>query len=195
MTSSSIELHALLFKEDWQNAYLCHYDGRGCPLLELMGSSKPSDNPEQGEDIAMKKLAIFLISFFALIGCATNGKTPSHVSKQKPDTFCQVIKEPAPLLMGAWECSFARYVGRSLPDENYVMYKLIKYEDKYALYFYRTWKKGKKKKNEWKNWTINGEEILGEARFGVKIFVRAGDVYFTIRGLVNPAKMSPVKDQ
>lgn len=142
----------------------------------------------------MKKLTIFLISFFALIGCATNGKTPSQVIKNKPDAFCEVIKEPAPLLMGTWQCSFTRYVGRSLPDQNYVRYELIKYGDKYALHFYRTWKKGRKKKNEWKNWTINGEEILGEARFGVKIFVRGGDVYFTIRGLVEPAKMSRVED-
>lgn len=148
---------------------------------------------KEGE-IGMKKLTIFLISFFTLIGCATKGKTPSGVIKQKPDAFCEVIQEPAPLLMGAWECNFTRYVGRSLPDENYVMYELIKYHDKYALYFYRTWKKGRKKKNEWKNWTIKGEEILGEARFGVKIFVKGGNVYFTIRGLVNPAKMSRVKD-
>jgi hypothetical protein len=142
----------------------------------------------------MKKLTIFLISFFALVGCATKGKTPPQATEQKPHVFCKVIQAPSPLLMGTWQCSFARYVGRSQPDENYVMYKLIKYDDKYALYFYRTWKKGRKKKNEWKNWTINGDEILGETRFGVKIFVQGGDVYFTIRGLVKPAKMSPVKD-
>jgi hypothetical protein len=159
-----------------------------------MSFSKPSNSAKQGGEIGMKKLTIFLISFFALTGCVTKGKTPPHVIKQKPDVFCEVIKKPSPLLMGAWQCSFTRYVGRSHPDENYVMYELIKYDDKYALYFYRVWKKGKKKKKEWKNWTINGEEILGEARFGVKIFVRGGDVYFTIRGLVAPAKMSRVKD-
>jgi hypothetical protein len=61
------------------------------------------------------------------------------------------------------------------------------------LYFYRTWKRGKKKKTEWKNWTINGQEILGEPQFGIKIFVQGEDVYFTIRGLEEPVRMSRVE--
>ena len=140
----------------------------------------------------MKKLTIFLVCLFTLGGCVTKEYTPVDNSELKPEAFCEVIQKPTPLLMGTWECSFSRYVGRSTPDENYVKYQLIKYDDKYAFYFYRTWKSGKKKISEWKNWTINGQEILGEPRFGVKIFVEGGDVYFTIRGLEEPVKMSRV---
>jgi len=138
----------------------------------------------------MKKLTIFLVFLFILGGCVTKASTPLDDSNLTPDVFCKVIQKPTPLLMGTWECSFSRYFGRSRSDENYVRYKLVKYDDKYALYFYRTWKSGKKKKTEWKNWTINGQEILGEPQFGVKIFVHGGDVYFTIRGLEEPVKMS-----
>ena len=88
-----------------------------------------------------------------------------------------------------------RTVGKSHPDTNYVKYRLIKQDNKYGLYVYRSWHDGRKKKAEWKNWTINGKEILGEPRkFGVKIFVQNKDVYFTIRALDKPAKMSRVDD-
>ena len=143
----------------------------------------------------MKKLTVFIVFFFALVGCTTKGKTPFDDAKLKPDAFCEVIQEPDPLLMGVWECSFTRYVGKSRPDKNYFKYRLIQYDDKYALYTHRIWKGGKKEDAEWESWTINGQEILGEPRrFGVKIFVQEGDVYFTIRQLEEPAKMSRVKD-
>ena len=141
----------------------------------------------------MKKRTMFLICLFTLLGCATKGNTPSDDSRVKPDAFCTVIQKPAPLLMGTWECSFTRYVGKYRADENYVKYHLIQYDDKYALYFYRTWKGARKKIREWKNWTVNGQEILGEQQFRVKIFVQGGEVYFTIRGLEEPVKMSRVE--
>ena len=143
----------------------------------------------------MKKLTIVLVLLFTLVvGCATKGNTPSDDSELKPDVLCEVIQKPAPILLGTWECSFSRYVGKSRADENYVKYQLIKYEDRYALYFYRTWKGGRKKVGEWKNWTIKGQEILGEPQFGVRIFLQGEDVYFTIRQLEEPVKMSRVKD-
>ncbi len=145
-------------------------------------------------EIGMKKLTIFLIFLFYLVGCATEGSTPLGDFEAKPDVFCNLIQKPDPLLMGTWECSFSRYVGRSRPDENYVKYQLRKYDDKYGLYFYRTWRSGRKKKSEWKDWAVNGKEILGESRFGVKIFVQDNGVYFTIRGLDEPVKMSRVAD-
>ena len=148
---------------------------------------------KQRGEMSMKKLTIFLVFLSTLGGCVTKGNTPVDDSELKPDTFCQVIQKPAPLLMGTWECSFSRYVARSHSDENYVRYKLINYDDKYAVYFYRTWKSGKKEIREWKNWTINGQEILGEPQFGVKIFVQGGEVYFTIRGLEDPVEMSRVE--
>jgi len=153
----------------------------------------PQNDTGQGGKIGMKKLAIFLVFLFTLVGCSAKGKTPFDDSESRPDAFCEVIQQPAPLLMGIWECSFARYAGKSSPDENYVKYQLIEYDEKYALHFYRTWKSGRKKVTEWKEWTINGQEILGEPEFGVKIFVQGEDVYFTIRGLDEPVKMSRVK--
>ena len=145
------------------------------------------------EEIGMKKLIIFLVFLITLVGCATKANTPSYDSELKPDTFCEVIQKPVPLLMGTWECRFTRASGTAKADKNYVKYQLVKYEDKYGLYFYRTWRSGKKKKTEWKNWTINGQEILGEPQFGVKVFVQGSDVYFIIRGLEESVKMSRVE--
>jgi len=112
----------------------------------------------------------------------------------KPDAFCTVVQNPDPLLMGTWECYFARDKDKDIPDNNYVKYTLAKYEDKYGLHFFRTWKWGRKKVMEWKTWTINGKDISGEPQFGVRIFVQGEDVYFTIRGLDEPAKMTRVED-
>ena len=143
----------------------------------------------------MKRLTILLIYLLIFVGCATTKGTPPQEFGEKPDVFCKVIQKPDPLLMGTWECRFLRTVGKSRADDNYVKYRLIKQDDTYGLYFYRTWRDGRKKKAEWKNWTINGKEILGEPRqFGVKIFVQGKDVYFTIRALDKPAKMSRVND-
>ena len=143
----------------------------------------------------MKKVTILLMYLLILVGCATTKGTPPQEFGGTPDVFSKVIQKPDPLLMGTWECRFLRTVGKSRPDNNYVKYRLIKQGDKYGLYFYRTWRDGRKKKAEWKNWTINGKEILGQPRtFGVKIFVQGEDVYFTIRALDKPAKMSRVVD-
>ena len=143
----------------------------------------------------MKRLTILLIYLLIFVGCATTKGTPPQEFGGKPDVFCNVIQKPDPLLMGTWECRFLRTVGKSRADDNYVKYRLIKQDDTYGLYFHRTWRDGRKKKAEWKNWTINGKEILGEPRqFGVKIFVQGKDVYFTIRALDKPAKMSRVND-
>jgi hypothetical protein len=142
----------------------------------------------------MKGLTVFLIFLFTVVGCATKPETATRKFGEKPDVFCKLIQKPDPLLMGTWEGKFTRYVGRSRPDDNYVKYQLRKYGDKYGLYFYRTWKSGRKKKSEWKDWAINGKEILGEPRFRVKIFVQDSHVYFTIRGLDEPGQMSRVEN-
>jgi hypothetical protein len=143
----------------------------------------------------MKKLAIFLTSFLVFLGCATKQGTqqPQEFGKN-PDVFCNLIQEPDPLLMGAWKANFVRTKGRTNPDPNVVKYRLIKQEDKYALYFYRSWKSGKKKKMEWKAWDIDGQQISGEPEFGVRIFVQDNNVYFTIRGIDEPAKMLRVEE-
>ena len=143
----------------------------------------------------MKKLTISSILLLILVACATTKGPPPEEFGGKPDVFCSVIQKPAPLLLGTWETRFLRTVGKSQPDDNYVKYRLIKQDGKYGLYFYRTWRDGRKKKKEWKNWIINGKEILGQPRkYRVKIFIQGEDVYFTIRDLDKPAKMSRVDD-
>ena len=157
-------------------------------------SCGPGNDTGQGGEIGMRKLTIFLVFLFTLVGCGTKEKTLLADSESRPDAFCKVIRQPAPLLMGIWECSFARYPDKSRPDENYVKYQLVEYDQKYALHFYRTWKGGRKMVTVWKEWTINGQEILGDPEFELKIFVQGEDVYFTIRGLHEPVKMSRVKN-
>ena len=142
----------------------------------------------------MRKLTSFLIVLLTLVGCATKG-SKSFSDLGEPDVFCSVIQKPAPLLIGTWEAPFTRVKDIVNMDKNYVKYRLMEHDGKYALYFYRTWRGGKKRLKEWKNWSINGKEILGEPRkFGVKIFVQGNDVYFTIRCLKESAKMSRLEN-
>ncbi len=136
----------------------------------------------------MKKLIIFLIFLLTFVGCGIKGGK-SFSDLEQPDAFCEVIQKPDPLLMGTWEGHYTRTTTKGM-DKNYIKYRLIEYDGKYALYFYRTWQSGKKRVKQWKKWTINGQEISAPGGYGVSIFVRGSDVYFTIRGLKEPVKMS-----
>ena len=140
----------------------------------------------------MKRLIIYLVFLLTFVGCSIKGNTPFDNPEVKPDAFCNVIQEPDPLLMGTREGRFSRAEDIVDLDKNYVKYKLIKYDDKYGLYFYRSWHSGQKKVKGWKNWTIKGQEISGD--YGIRIFVQGSDVYFTMRGLEEPAKMSRGED-
>jgi hypothetical protein len=142
------------------------------------------------EETAMKKLIIFLIFLLTFVGCGIKGGK-SFSDLEQPDAFCEVIQKPDPLLMGTWEGHYTRTTTKGM-DKNYIKYRLIEYDGKYALYFYRTWQSGKKRVKQWKKWTINGQEISAPGGYGVSIFVRGSDVYFTIRGLKEPVKMSRV---
>lgn len=95
---------------------------------------------------------------------------------EKPDVFCRVVKEPDPLLMGSWKCSFERKLEEGGWETNPAEYRLIKYEDKYALYFYRVSRGGKKKYMGWREWTIDGPQITSDS--GVRIFTEGGQVFF-----------------
>ena len=136
----------------------------------------------------MKKLIIFLIFLLTFVGCGIKGGK-SFSDLEQPDAFCEVIQKPDPLLMGTWEGHYTRTTTKGM-DKNYIKYRLIEYDGKYALYFYRTWQSGQKNVKQWKKWTINGQEISAPGGYGVSIFVRGSDVYFTIRGLKEPVKMS-----
>ena len=138
----------------------------------------------------MKKLIIFLIFLITFVGCGIKGGK-SFSDLEQPDAFCEVIQKPDPLLMGTWEGHYTRTTTKGM-DKNYIKYRLIEYDGKYALYFYRTWQSGQKKVKQWKKWTINGQEISAPGGYGVSIFVEGSDVYFTIRGLKESVKMSRV---
>ena len=138
----------------------------------------------------MKRLSIALILLLTFVGCSTKGaKSFSEIGE--PDAFCEVVKKPDPLLMGTWEGRYTRATAKGM-DKNYIKYRLIEYDGKYALYFYRTWQSGQKKIRQWKKWTINGQEITAPGGYGVRIYVQGSDVYYAIRGLEEPTKMSRV---
>ena len=139
----------------------------------------------------MKKLAIFVIFLLTFVGCTIKGGK-SFSDLGEPDAFCDVIQKPNPLLMGTWEGRYTRSADIVDLDKNYVKYRLIEYGSNYALYFYRTWHSGQKRAKEWKKWTINGQEISGS--YGVKIFVQDRAVYFSMRGLKQPVRMSRVEE-
>jgi hypothetical protein len=140
------------------------------------------------QEIDMQKLTIFLVFVLIFVGCAVQG-AKSFSKLGEPEVFCKVIRKPDPLLLGTWEGRLSRTgTDWTKIDKEYIKYTLRKYEDKYALYFYRTWRSGQKRVKEWKNWTINGKEISGG--YGVRISVQGEGVYFTIRGADKPAKLS-----
>ena len=140
----------------------------------------------------MQKLTIFLLCVLIFVGCAIQaGKSFSELGE--PEVFCKVIQKPDPLLLGTREGRLTRTgTDWTKIDKEYIKYTLIQYGDKYALYFYRTWRSGQKRVKEWKNWTINGKEISGG--YGVRIFIQGNGVYFTIRGADEPATMSRIEE-
>ena len=145
----------------------------------------------------MKRFLLSAIALLLLAGCSQKSLVKSdHPTEpiEKPSTFCRVINPPNPLLLGTWEGSFLRSKSGK-DDQNFVRYKVIKYGDKYAVHQYRVWKKGRKKKVGWLSWVIDGDEIIGQPeRFGVRLFVEGGAVYYTIRGLTEPVRMIRVSD-
>lgn len=94
----------------------------------------------------------------------------------KPDVFCHVLKEPEPILMGSWKCMFDRKLEEGGWETNPAEYRLIKYEDKYALYFSRISRGGKKRYMGWRDWTIDGAQITSDS--GIRIYAEDGQVFF-----------------
>ncbi len=135
--------------------------------------------------------AVILVAFlFGFTGYAS----PSYVDtiKEKPDVFCRVLKEPDPMLLGSWKCTFERPLEEGGWETNPAEYRLIKHDGKYALYFYRISRGGKKKYMGWRDWTIDGTQITSDT--GVKIFTQDGQVFFVWQN-GKPTKMTRIGAQ
>jgi hypothetical protein len=141
-------------------------------------------------ETAMRPLSTTALIVAILLGLAASSVASNlGGATGKPDVFCQVIKEPDPLLMGSWKCMFERRLEEGGYETNPAEYRLIKYEDKYALYFYRVSRGGKKQYMGWRDWTINGTQITSDS--GVRIFVEKGEVFFAWQD-GKPVKMTRI---
>jgi hypothetical protein len=134
------------------------------------------------EETVMKKMGsklLIVVAVLGLVGCASTSNQLAG-AEGKPDFFCRVLKEPDPMLMGAWRVNYESTLDAGGSGSNTAEYRLIKYEDKYALYFYRVSLDRKKRYMGWREWTINGTEITSDT--GVKIFTRDGEVFLEWQG-------------
>ena len=128
----------------------------------------------------MKRAGIrtfMVVVFLGLAACASMSNLGG--SEGKPDVFCQVIKEPDPMLMGSWKCNFESDLEGGGWGWNTAEFRLVKYEDKYALYFYRVSLDRKEPYIGWRAWTIDGTQITSDT--GIKIFTHNGQVFFMWR--------------
>jgi hypothetical protein len=140
------------------------------------------------EEMVMKKIGVKLLLvavFIGLAGCASMSNQLAG-AEGKPDVFCRILKEPDPLLMGSWKVTYESTLDTGGAASNTAEYRLIKVEDKYALYFYRVSLDRKKRYMGWREWTINGTDISSVT--GVRIFTRDGQVFLEWQG-EQPTKM------
>jgi len=128
---------------------------------------------------------LIVIIFLGFLGCASVSNY-SDGAVGKPDSFCRVITEPDPMLMGSWKVNYEAKLDTGGSGSNTAEYRLIKYDDKYALYFYRVSLDRKKRYMGWREWTINGTEITSDT--GVKIYTRDNQVFLEWQG-ERPVKM------
>lgn len=140
--------------------------------------------------IAFSTVMVSVLAFVVLNAIAANIK-PQDVAGA-PKAYCKVIKEPDPLLMGGWQCVWAFYIQKLHEhDTNPVEFWLIKRDNRYALYLYRTKDGGRKKYIGWRTWTINGKEIYSETK-DMRFFTEGGEVFFKWKQ-EKPIKMSRIQ--
>lgn len=116
--------------------------------------------------------------------------SPQDVSGT-PGVFCKVLKEPNPRLMGGWQVVWHRYrpkQGRT--DKNPIEFWLVKRDNRYGLYFYRFKAEENSTYLGWREWTINGDEIISGT--GIRFFTDGTDVFFQWEN-DKPAKMNPIE--
>lgn len=109
-----------------------------------------------------------------------------------PDAYCTVVEEPDPALMGGWKCIFVRQTEEGTSEANPVQYWLVKRGERYALYYFRIAREGRKRYVGWRDWTINGKEMNSNS--GVRVFLQDGKVYFSWQGNT-PVEMEPIGHQ
>ncbi len=133
-------------------------------------------------------LALILAGMMFFPACAT---TQTQDRLGDPTDYCTVVKEPNPLLLGGWSVVYTRTTEDGKSDTNSVKYRLIKEGDRYALYFDRITRGGKKRYMGWRAWTINGDDITSDT--GVRIFAQDGKVYYDWKGQ-GPKEMKRLKN-
>jgi len=137
----------------------------------------------------MKKIVVGITVLLLLCGCNMSVIRSKDI-EGTPTTYCNVLKEPDPLLMGGWKCGYNRHLSDSQEyDFNPVAYYLVKKGDRYALYFYRATRGGAKRFTGWRDFTINGNEIYSDT--GVKFVAKDGEVYYIWRNQ-KPEKMTRI---
>jgi hypothetical protein len=90
----------------------------------------------------MKNAGIIVLTvlFFAFSGCATSNTSPNITAEnisEKPTIFCNVLKEPNPLLIGRWQCRMIKAPTYGGISNDPVAFWLVKNDiQQYALYFH-----------------------------------------------------------
>jgi hypothetical protein len=124
----------------------------------------------------VKPLLIAVFLMLALASCQT---MQSDGVKTNPTAFCTVVNEPDPVLLGGWKGTAPLQLETGAMDINPVEYRLYKFGDRYALYFERIARDGRKRYGGWQPWTISGKEINSNS--GITIYTENGEVFFRFK--------------
>jgi hypothetical protein len=137
---------------------------------------KVSGNLQEGE-IQMKQLWIAVLLVAALLAWSppVQAVKPND-PKATPTVFCTVLQEPDPALLGGWKGTAPLTLEDGSLDINPVKYWLYKFGDRYAIYFERNARGGRKRYQGWESWTISGKEIYSDK--GIRIYTENGEVFF-----------------
>jgi hypothetical protein len=131
-------------------------------------------------------VVLSLVLLGAMLGAAA-AEPPRAAGK--PSVYCNVVEVPNPQLLGGWKCVFPLHLESGELDTNPAKYWLVKEGDRYALYFDRIARNGKKRYSGWKDWTIRGAEI--DSGTGVRIYAQDGAVFLRWKD-ERPAKMTRI---
>jgi hypothetical protein len=141
----------------------------------------------------MKQISIAVVLWMVLSGWAGLAAAEKPMDfAGKPTVYCNVSQEPDPHLLGGWKCIFPLHLENGELDTNPAEYWLVKDGDRYALYFDRRARNGRKRYFGWKDWTVSGSEITSGT--GVRIFAQNGEVFFQWKD-ERPAKMTRINSK